>query len=151
MKIEFTIPLNKDLIVSEANRGSEHWTKKAKRHRIQHFLINAYMTKNYGDIDATKLIDHLPLEITLTRVAPNSLDTHDNLPMSMKYYVDALADKIIPGLPKGHADDDIRLKWHYSQEKGHPKQYAIKVKIEKCNDVKTITFDILDPNPKVFQ
>jgi hypothetical protein len=50
--------------------------------------------------------------------------------MSMKYFVDAIASVIITGLPKGHADDDKRLKWLYSQEKGHPKEYALKVVIE---------------------
>lgn len=123
MKIEFTIPLTKDLIVSEANRGGEHWTKKHKRHQTQKLLIQSYLNNRIeGPIQ-------LPCCVILTRIAPRSLDQDDNLPMSFKHYKDYIADFIIPNKQMGRADDSKEITWIYKQEKGIPKEYAIKVEI----------------------
>jgi hypothetical protein len=70
----------------------------------------------------------LPCKIHLTRIAPRSLDG-DNLPNAFKSITDDIADFLIPGLPRGHADGDSRLEWQYSQEKGHPKEYALRIEI----------------------
>lgn len=59
----------------------------------------------------------LPCHIKLTRVAKRYLDC-DNLPVSMKYIRDAIADQIFPGLAPGQADNDKRLSWQYDQIKG---------------------------------
>jgi hypothetical protein len=74
---------------------------------------------------------HKPLkcEIELCRIAPRELDFHDNLRMAMKPIVDIIADWLIPGLQKGHADSDKRLLWKYAQEKGKPKEYAVRIRI----------------------
>ena len=125
MKIEFTIPLTRDLIVSEANRTGEHWSKKSKRHKSQHFLIECFMNQQ-PDIE-------LPVLITLTRIAPRMLDAEDNLPASCKWYKDALADYLIPGKSAGRADDDKRLSWRFKQEKGKVREYALKVEIENVS------------------
>jgi hypothetical protein len=125
MKVEFTIPLSKDLIPSEANRGGEHWTKKHKRHQQQKFLINAYMTSRAPPISSM-----FPCMISLTRISPRILDEEDNLPMAFKSWKDYIADYLIPGKPMGQADSDKRLKWVYAQEKGKPKEYALKVQID---------------------
>jgi len=126
MKIEFTIPLTKDLIVSEANRGGEHWTKKHKRHQTQKLLVRPYLNKYATEIT-------LPCKITFTRIAPRSLDKEENLPCSMKYFKDYIADYLIPGKAAGRADDSAELYWQFAQEKGKPKEYAIKVEIETAN------------------
>lgn len=130
MKINFTIPLTKDLIPSEANRGGEHWTKKHKRHQQQKFLIRAYLSKYLYDPSHQDISFLLPCITTLTRIAPRSLDSDDNLPMAMKSYKDYISDYLIPGKPMGFADSDKRLQWRFSQEKGKPKEYALKVEIE---------------------
>lgn len=132
MKIEFTIPLTKDLIVSEANRSNEHWTVKKKRHDIQGFLINSYFTKftNISNDDSIDLIEiKLPCVIILTRIAPRELD-FDNLVSSFKWIRDYVADRIIPGQARGRADGDKRLEWKYEQEKGMTKEYAVRVCLE---------------------
>ena len=120
MKIEFIIPLTKGLIVSEANT-SEHWSKKSSRHKMQKMLINAYMNRQQRP--------QPPCLITLTRIAPRLLDAEDNLPMSMKYFKDAIADFIYPGLAAGRADDNANLSWTFRQQKGKVKEYALKVEI----------------------
>lgn len=106
--------------VSEAN-SSEHWTKKAKRHRLQKKSIWAFFKRDNPNIT-------LPCLIKLTRIGKKLLDD-DNLPVSMKYIRDAIADQIFPNLAPGQADNDKRLKWEYSQEIGS--KYGVKIEIFK--------------------
>jgi hypothetical protein len=70
----------------------------------------------------------LPCHITLTRLShkEDPMD-FDNLVYSFKGIRDAVAEKILPGLPPGRADGDKRLEWKYSQEKG---LYGIRIEIE---------------------
>jgi hypothetical protein len=126
MKIEFTIPLISALTVSESNRSNEHWLKKGKRHNLQKLLIKSYMMKHVHEINI------LPCLITMTRIAPRTLDS-DNLVSSFKWFRDAIAEHFFPDLAIGRADDNERLTWEYAQEKGEPKQYAIRIKIESEN------------------
>jgi hypothetical protein len=124
MKIEFTIPMTKNLIVSEANRGGEHWSVKSRRHRMQKFMINAYMSKLLISKDI------LPCSILMTRIAPRSLDEEDNLRSCFKHIKDYISDFLIPGKGMGQADSDKRIIWQYSQEKGKSKEYAVRIEIK---------------------
>ncbi len=113
--------------VSEANT-SEHWTVAAKRHKQQKGRIKIQMF-----IEKPKI--PLPCQIKLTRIAPRSLDSHDNLPTSFKYIVDALSEYIFPGLAVGRADDSKLIKWIYEQKKGAPKKYAIEIEVSKSTNL----------------
>ena len=106
---------------SEAN-SSEHWTKKAKRHRLQKQWINAAYHHDRPQIA-------LPATIVLTRISPRKLDVQDNLPMAFKGIVDSLSECIYPGKGAGRADDSKDLTWEYRQEKGKPKEYAVRIEI----------------------
>jgi len=102
---EWSLPI---YTVSEAN-NSDHWTKKKKRKDIQKRWIWVTFQKEKPKIP-------IPCHIKLTRVASEKLDD-DNLPVSMKYIRDALADQIFPGLPPGRADDKkLGLTWEYDQD-----------------------------------
>jgi len=70
-----------------------------------------------------------PLKITMTRCSPRSLDAGDNLPMSLKYFRDAVAEWIHPGLQPGRADDDPLIEWAYAQIKRT--QQSVIIEIEK--------------------
>lgn len=107
--------------VSEAN-SSEHWTKKAKRHRLQKMKIKAALLQERPHIQ-------LPCAIHLTRIAPRTLDVDDNLPMAFKFIKDAIADYIIPGQAPGRADDCKSIVWRFKQEKGQPKQMGVRIEI----------------------
>ena len=111
--IEWIIPI---YTVSEANRN-EHWTIKKKRIDLQKKWIVVFFKKEKATIS-------LPCEITLTRIGKKKLDS-DNLPVSMKWIRDTIADQLIPGLACGRADDDPRLSWKYAQEIG--KEYGVKI------------------------
>jgi hypothetical protein len=137
-KVTFTIPMTKNLLASEANLSREHWTIKKKRHDAQQFLIDSYMNHKVFTLHTTCSIntiepeEWLPCRITLARIAPRSLD-EDNLLYSLKWVRDAISDNLIPGLAKGRADGDKRLEFKYNQEKGRPREYALKIEIEKLN------------------
>lgn len=115
MKLTWEFPLE---TTSEAN-SREHWHKKAVRHTKQKDIVKLCLRSKIKQIT-------LPCHIKLTRIAPRSLDAHDNLPMSMKFILDATCELLLPNLPAGKADADPRLSFSYAQEKGK----ILKVRIE---------------------
>lgn len=115
-KISWELPLK---TVSEAN-SSEHWTKKAKRHRMQAFFVRISFNNLKSPIS-------LPCCVKMTRLGGRGLDAHDGLPMSLKWVSDAIADQLIPGLRPGMADGDPRITWEYAQEKA--KKPGVRIEI----------------------
>jgi len=107
--------------VSEANTH-DHYITARKRHKKQKNDVKYYF--NYLSAYKNKA-----LTIKLIRVSPRQLDEHDNLKTCFKYIVDALAEVLNPGKAPGRADDSKLLEWQYEQEKGEPKQRAIRVVI----------------------
>lgn len=105
-------------IISEAN-NRDHWTAKARRAKRQKWAVLSYLKSRQATI---------PCKIVMTRVGPKMLD-FDNLVHGLKYVRDAVADFLIPGLKAGLADADPRLTWEYAQEKGGPKEFAVKIDI----------------------
>ncbi len=118
--------------VSEAN-SSEHWTKKAERHKYQQYLLNWGFRPYKNSIQ-------LPCIVKLIRLSPRTLDD-DNLRTAFKYVRDEISEILIPekkkyylskqgrAVPiKGRADDDPRIKWEYDQEKC--KIQAIRIEIQ---------------------
>ncbi|WP_428414410.1 hypothetical protein [Methylibium sp.] len=63
------------------------------------------------------------IAVTITRIAPRPLDSHDNLRTSTKAAVDGIADWL------KLKDNDERIDWAYAQERGAPKHYAVRVEI----------------------
>lgn len=61
----------------------------------------------------------------MTRHAPKKLDRHDNLPMSLKYILDACCAVITNDYRPGRADDDENIQVTYNQVIS--KQYAVKI------------------------
>lgn len=119
MIIEFQVPLK---TVSELNKR-EHWLAAHKRHKNQKMIVTAYLRK-YANLGPVPFVS---AKVTLTRISPRILDSHDNLPASLKYIVDAIAEYLVPGKATGRADDDIRILWEYQQEKGVG---SVKIHIE---------------------
>jgi hypothetical protein len=116
-KITCEIPIR---TVSELN-CNEHWTKKAKRHRQQKFFVRAALKHAIKQVT-------LPCKVTVTRLADGTLDAHDNLPASMKWIVDAIADLLKPNMAPGRADDDKGIIIAYAQSK--QAKMAIRIEIE---------------------
>lgn len=99
--------------VSEANRR-DHWAKKAKRVKSQREAV--YLACPKAEV---------PCVVTLTRVAPRSLDS-DNLQSALKATRDSVAQRL------GVDDADERVEWRYAQEKG--KEFGVVVEIESAKE-----------------
>lgn len=111
---------------SESN-SSEHWTKKAKRHRLQQRRVKEAFLEDQPQIE-------FPLHVVLTRISPRRLDSHDNLPTSLKWISDSIAANLTGNFVPGRADDDKRITWEYRQEKGKVREYAVRIEIQELEN-----------------
>lgn len=66
----------------------------------------------------------LPAMVIMTRIAPHKMDD-DNLGGALKAVRDAVADWI------GVDDGDDRVSWVPAQERGRPKEYAVRVEVHE--------------------
>jgi len=55
----------------------------------------------------------------------------DNLPSSLKWIRDAVAEEVFPGLRPGQADGKEGLTWAYAQRTG--KTYAVQIEVFKLD------------------
>lgn len=124
MKYQMEVPIR---IHSELNM-SHHWSKKYKRKKAIQNAIRYYWRMHVNR--ALKL----PVLVSLTRVAPRSLD-YDNLVGALKTSVDTVCDLIKPGLAPGQADSDENIKIEYHQTKFKmPNYYALIIEVEDMGD-----------------
>ena len=130
--VEMILPI---VTVSEANGGvkksyiingktcykAEHWRDKHIRHKQQ---------KGQVTITLNPLRHHLrmPCEISFTRFAPDKLDRFDNLPMSLKYILDAVCEIITQDFVPGRADSHEGLQVKYDQQQSQA--YGVKIHIK---------------------
>ncbi len=101
--------------ISESN-AREHYYVKARRVKRQRDA--AYMCVR------SKMVDwrsEAPCEtVRIVRIAPRPLDT-DNLQGALKAIRDGVSDAL------GIDDAPGLLEWEYGQQKGNPKEYAVRV------------------------
>lgn len=130
--VEIIIPV---VTVSEANGGpkktfrrqgktyykGEHWTDKHKRHKKQKGTVFMMLRKFSNHI-------RLPCVITLTRYAPTKLDRFDNLPMSLKWILDACCAVATGDYRPGRADDSEEIDVIYKQVMHS--EYWVKIRID---------------------
>lgn len=131
--IEITLPI---VTVSEANGGvkisyirngkrcykSEHWSDQHRRHRLQKGTVALSLNPHRNHVS-------MPCVIKLTRYAPDKLDRYDNLPMSMKWVLDAVCEVITGDYRPGRADANEGIRdVTYAQEISSA--YGVKVRIQ---------------------
>jgi len=110
---------------SEANLRT-HWGKRARRAKKQRQAARLLVRAARPALPVSGAI-----AITLTRIAPRVLDT-DNLASGLKAVRDGVADAL-------RLDDgSSRLTWRYAQEKGKPREYAVRVEIQAVPAGRTI-------------
>jgi len=107
---------------SEAN-CFEPWQKKHARHKAQQRMVALALNPLKNHV-------RLPCSIMLTRFAPKELDVFDNLPMSLKYIVDAVCAIITGDYRAGKADGDKRISIACGQKKN--KAYGVRIEITNC-------------------
>ena len=109
--------------VPETN-AHEHWRYRQKRAKAQRHAVNMLFTG--------RRLPSLPALVTLTRIAPRSMDRSDNLNASFKHVRDEIAAQY-------RIDDRTpRIAWDYDQVKGAPRHYAVRVEI--------LTFGRVEPD-----
>lgn len=94
----------------------EHWHQRAKRAR-------EHKTAVWYALKAAKAPHTLPCVVTLTRIAPRTLDTDNNV-AGMKAARDGVALWLLVD------DAHPEIAWRYAQRAGKPKQYALEIQIE---------------------
>jgi hypothetical protein len=113
--IEVTLPIR-----TISPNVSEHWTKKHKRQKKEkRWLWIALLEKRH--------LLRLPCKVTFIRYGKRELDQEDNLPMSIKFLKDQVAE-LLTGLPNGRGDSNKEIIWIYKQEKA--KTYSLKIILE---------------------
>jgi hypothetical protein len=115
---DLTIPMR--LVTLENQR--EHWATKARRAKSQR------MTTRFILCGARPFAPDavIPCVVTLTRIAPRRLDS-GNFQACFKHVQDGVADWL------GADDANPRIEWRYEQQRGEPKQYAVRIQIERAS------------------
>ncbi len=126
--IAVTFPLH---TVSEANAPRSKWREKNRRVADQRSVVTAVLQVK------AKAFLTLPLVVTIVRIAPRDHDG-DNLQNTLKAVRDAVAALACPvrrsdGRVEGN-DRDTRVTWRYGQERGKPKEYAVRVELHPRED-----------------
>lgn len=123
MVLEFTAPVR----IESANKTRDrHWSARKRTTDEQRMAV--YWSYRdaigpTGELFARKPFAGKPVTITLTRIAPRELDD-DNCTAGFKAVRDMVAELV-------EADDgDKRLTWVYEQERGEPREYAARIRIE---------------------
>ena len=111
MKRVIELPLK----TAAGQNAREHFmgrSKRVRRERNAAFLVTPFL--------------HLPaaLVVTLTRISPGHMDSHDNLRGALKAVVDGIADKL------GIRDNDPRVQWRYAQEACAKRQFGVRIELE---------------------
>lgn len=110
--IEVTIPLH---LVSGMN-VREHWAVRKKRAEAHRGITKLRLRTAVSQLTP-------PVIVTITRIAPRALDS-DNLQASAKHVRDGIADAF-------ELDDrSPLLAWNYAQERGAPKYYGVRIRLE---------------------
>ena len=118
--LDWTLPIT---TISESN-ARDHWSKKAARARAQRQHIWVQWRNNEKNFDLVKT----PCIIRLTRISPCKLDD-DNLRGALKACRDGISDCIVPGRAPGRSDNVEGMSFEYHQEKGKPKEKAVRIQI----------------------
>lgn len=98
--------------------------------RLQRQAVTAsfWAAKALCTCGCEEMLDHEPMEgrppveVVLTRIAPRELDD-DNLARSFK----AVRDQVAVHL--GVDDRSKLVTWRYAQEKGKPREYAVRIEV----------------------
>lgn len=108
---------------------NEHWSKRHARNKKLERIIRILWRQQGIKIKP-------PCEVFMCRIAPRSLDSHDNLPMAFKCVTDVVSSLLIPGKAKGQADSSNEIAWHFEQRKG---TYAVEIKVIQSDHQPTKT------------
>jgi hypothetical protein len=115
-----TLPLR---VYSPLNGSRGHWAADACRRKKQRHIASWACGGPLAEYRAGLAKGYVAsAKVTITRIAPRELDD-DNAIAGCKSIRDGIADAL------GVDDRDNRLTWAYSQERGKPKEYAVRITV----------------------
>lgn len=102
----------------------EHWSEAHRRHAQQKTSVFYFLRPHRKSVQ-------IPCHIKITRYAPKKLDRFDNLPMSLKWILDACCAVITEDYRPGRADgyDGLEVSYHQIQ----CDEYWVHVRIENIH------------------
>lgn len=112
MTLTVTAPIK---VISPGNGSHGHWRAQAEDRKRQRQIVRWTL--------APHAKPPLPVVVTLTRIGVRDLDT-DNLAAAFK----SIRDEVAAWLGCGDSPRDP-VTWVYEQERGKPKEYAIRIEI----------------------
>jgi len=124
-QIRHVVYLDHVRTVTEKNTGG-HWRVKARRAKDQRYTVFVWLQHLLG----RRCPVTLPCTITLTRVAPRSLDPQDNLPSALSHVTDGVSDYLAGRYLTGQ-DRQPGLTWQYAQRRGKPGEYGVEIVVEE--------------------
>jgi hypothetical protein len=101
---------------------NEHWWTRAQRAQHQRSTTYRWLQHCLGLTCPLTL----PCTVTVTRLAPGTLDSFDNLQSALSHVVDGISDYLAGEYLKGQ-DRHPDLTWHYGQRKGGAGQYGVEI------------------------
>lgn len=107
------------IIVSEANKTGEHWTKKSKRHNNQKEILKSALNAYKPRIET-------PAHVVFCRWNSRLFDD-DNLVSSFKHVKDYFCDYLLPDMAAGRADAKLDITFSYQQCKSKRKGVQITI------------------------
>lgn len=116
--ITWSIPQRVELI---ANITENRFAKQRRKKLQYKYLWAAYYSAHLKQSKDRTL--PYPCTIRLTRCDKRKID-YDHLVICFKYIVDEIASFVLPGLPRGQADD--KIKWEYAQESSKVPFYRVE-------------------------
>jgi hypothetical protein len=122
MTIKISVPLR----TSRGQNEREHHMARHRRVKAERAAIG------WGLAGKPKPPLGSTLQVLMCRVSPGSkgLDSHDNLPASLKAPVDAVAEWL------GRDDADPLIKWSYAQRPGKKGEWAVEVEVSEVAALK---------------
>ena len=113
-----TLPLR---VYSPLNGSRGHWAADARRRKKQRHIASWACGGPLEEYRAGLAKGYIAsVAVALTRIATRKLDDDNNV-AGFKHIRDGVAEAL------GVDDGDERLTWTYSQERGKPKDYAVRI------------------------
>lgn len=125
--IDFTVPLPVRVNANLRGHSFRLGFRIKKLRGLARMAVQAqWNIKTRTKARGAELLTIQGLKITLTRVAPRELDSHDNLRTAMKPLVDGITDAL--GLKN---DRTSAIDWVYAARSGEVREYAVEIRIQE--------------------
>jgi hypothetical protein len=104
--------------------ANEHWWTRSRRAREQRSTVYRWLQHCLG----LQCPVGAPWTVTVTRVAPGTLDGFDNLQSALSHCVDGVSDYLAGAYRTGQ-DARPDLTWGHGQRQGAPGQYGVEIRL----------------------